>query len=150
MWDKRTMFWNGPRLDLPTSDWFLPSSCKTPNRLSEVTRLDPAVKILSWPYFQMTVYSPSFLATHVSKASEPSVTMTGWVKLLSNVVAGKFECINFTNVLLEAFTLADPISAKMKLSHQCCFALLGSLSVKAVSKTLVKSTQRSYKESRLM
>ena len=65
----------------------LPLSCKTPNRLSEVIRLDPAVKILSRPYFQRTVCSPSCLATQVSKASEPSVMITGWVKLLSNVVA---------------------------------------------------------------
>jgi len=34
----------------------------------------------------------------------------------------------------------DPKSAKRKSSHQCLFVLLGSLRIKASSKTLVKLT----------
>jgi len=36
----------------------------------------------------------------------------------------------------------DPEGAKRQLSHQCLFALLGSVQVKAVQKTLVKLTPR--------
>jgi hypothetical protein len=45
--------------------------------------------------------------------------------------------VDFTNVLLAAFTHADPKCAKGHLSHQCLFLLSGSLSIKAARKTLV-------------
>jgi hypothetical protein len=48
--------------------------------------------------------------------------------------------VNFTNVSRAAFTGADLISAKRQSSHQCLFVLLGSASLKAAHKTLVKST----------
>jgi len=48
--------------------------------------------------------------------------------------------VNFTNVLSTAF-LAKVLKAhKLQSSYQCCFALLGSVRVKAASKTLVKLT----------
>jgi len=53
--------------------------------------------------------------------------------------------INFTNVLRAAFLGADPKSAKRLTSHQCLFVLLGSSSIKAARKTLVKSTPTFHK-----
>jgi len=48
---------------------------------------------------------------------------------------------NFINVLRAAFSRVDPKSAKMwQYSQQCCFTLLGLMSVKAVSKMLMKLT----------
>jgi len=48
--------------------------------------------------------------------------------------------VNFINVLLAAFTRADPESVKFQLSHQYHFMLLGSARVKALRKTLMKLT----------
>ena len=48
--------------------------------------------------------------------------------------------VNFTNVLQAAFTLADPKSAKKSLKLSSFIALLGSVRVKAVRRTLVKLT----------
>jgi len=50
--------------------------------------------------------------------------------------------INFTNILFKAFTLKDPKSAKKTDYLTVFFALLGSASVKASRKMLVKLTQR--------
>ena len=47
---------------------------------------------------------------------------------------------NFTNVLQSAFTLADPKSAKKTVKSSSCFTLLGSASVKAAHRMLVKLT----------
>jgi len=41
-------------------------------------------------------------------------------------------------MLTEAFTRADPKSAKRKSSHHCLFVLLGSSLIKAARKMLVK------------
>jgi len=48
--------------------------------------------------------------------------------------------VNFINVLRTTFTLVDPKSVKIQLSHKYLFMLLGSASVKAVRITLMKST----------
>ena len=48
--------------------------------------------------------------------------------------------VNFTKVLKAAFTPADPESAKKTVKLSSFFALLGSSSVKAASKMLVKLT----------
>jgi len=48
--------------------------------------------------------------------------------------------LNFINVLRTAFTLADPKSVKKTVKLSIFFMLLGSTSVKAVQRTLVKST----------
>jgi len=57
--------------------------------------------------------------------------------------------VNFINVsffLRAAFALVDPKSVKIQLSHQCLLTLLGSTSIKAVSRTLMKlSPDRSKK-----
>ena len=45
-----------------------------------------------------------------------------------------------TNILLAAFALADPASAKKTVKSSSCFVLLGSVSVKAAHRTLVKLT----------
>ncbi len=45
--------------------------------------------------------------------------------------------VNFTNVLRTAFTLVDPKCARRQSSQQCRLALLGSMGVKAVSRTLM-------------
>jgi len=42
--------------------------------------------------------------------------------------------------LRKAFTYEDPKSAKRQSSHQCLFALLGSMHAKAARKMLVKSS----------
>ncbi len=46
--------------------------------------------------------------------------------------------VNFINVLRTTFALVDPESVKIQLSHQGLFKLLGSTSVKAVRRTLMK------------
>jgi len=46
--------------------------------------------------------------------------------------------IDFTNTSQETFKGTDQESAKRQSRHQCCFALLGSLCVKAVRQMLVK------------
>ena len=46
--------------------------------------------------------------------------------------------VNFTNVLRAAFALVDPKSAKKTVKLSSFFALLGSTSVKAARRTLVK------------
>ena len=48
--------------------------------------------------------------------------------------------VNFTNILQAAFTRADPKSAIKLLNLTVFFALLGSASVKAARRTLVKLT----------
>jgi len=48
--------------------------------------------------------------------------------------------VNFINVLKAAFTLADPKSTKKTDGLTVCFALLGSVLIKASRKMLVKST----------
>jgi hypothetical protein len=48
--------------------------------------------------------------------------------------------VNFTNVIFAAFTREDPIAIKWMSTHQCFFALLGSVRVKAAHKMLVKLT----------
>jgi len=48
--------------------------------------------------------------------------------------------INFTNILLEAFTSTDPKRAKKTDGLTVFFALLGPAHVKAAHKILVKST----------
>ena len=54
--------------------------------------------------------------------------------------------LNFINVLHTAFTLADPKSVKKIDKLSIFFTLLGSTSVKAVRRTLMKSTQGRYHE----
>ncbi len=46
--------------------------------------------------------------------------------------------LNFINVLRTAFTHVDPESLRIQLGHQCLFMLLGSTSVKAVRRMLMK------------
>ena len=46
--------------------------------------------------------------------------------------------VNFTNILRAAFALVDPKSAKKTVKLSSFFALLGSTSVKAARRTLVK------------
>jgi len=48
--------------------------------------------------------------------------------------------VDFTNVLLAAFTAEDPKNTKRWSSHQYLFVLLESLGVKAACKTFVKVT----------
>jgi len=48
--------------------------------------------------------------------------------------------VNFNNILLKAFTLADPKIAKKTFNLTVFFALLGSGCVKAAHKMLVKLT----------
>jgi len=48
-----------------------------------------------------------------------------------------------------AFMPADPKSAKRQSSHQCLFALLGSMRAKAACKMLVKLTQESARNTKL-
>jgi len=48
--------------------------------------------------------------------------------------------VNFTNILLEAFTWADPKSAERTGDLTVFFTILGSVRVKAARKMLVKST----------
>ena len=57
-----------------------------------------------------------------------------------NHVTPPLSGFNFTNVLGAAFTLADPKSAKKLINLTVFFALLGSTSAKAASRTLVKLT----------
>jgi len=57
-------------------------------------------------------------------------------KTLMKLTAG----VNFINVLLEAFRLEDPKSAKKTDNLTVFFALLGSASIKAASRTLMKLT----------
>jgi len=59
--------------------------------------------------------------------------------------------LNFINVLRTAFTLTDPESVKKRVKLSIFFTLLGSTSVKAVSRTLMKlspSVQRAEKRLR--
>ncbi len=53
----------------------------------------------------------------------------------------KSQDLNFINVLRTAFTLADPKSVKKTVKLSIFFTLLGSASVKAVLRTLMKLTQ---------
>jgi len=46
--------------------------------------------------------------------------------------------VNFANVLRSAFTIEDPEGIQRQSSHQCLFALLESVCVKAARKTLVE------------
>jgi len=46
--------------------------------------------------------------------------------------------VNFINILLKAFTHADPRSAKMTVNVSVFFALLGSVLAKAACGTLIK------------
>ncbi len=48
--------------------------------------------------------------------------------------------LNFANILRTAFTDADPKSVKKTVNWSIFFILLGSRSVKAARKTLVKLT----------
>jgi hypothetical protein len=48
--------------------------------------------------------------------------------------------VNFINVPLAALPRTDPESVKFQLSRQYLFTLLGSVHVKALSKTLMKLT----------
>ncbi len=48
--------------------------------------------------------------------------------------------VTFINVLPTAFALVDPESVRTQSSRQYHFTLLGSTSVKAVRRTLMKST----------
>ena len=48
--------------------------------------------------------------------------------------------VNFINVLQATFTCADPEIAKKTVKSSSCFALLGSSSVKAAHRTLMKLT----------
>ncbi len=50
--------------------------------------------------------------------------------------------VNFTNVLSTAFALVDPESVRTHSSCQYHFTLLGSTSVKAVRRTLMKLTPK--------
>jgi len=50
--------------------------------------------------------------------------------------------LDFTNALYAALMHTDPKSAKRQSSHQCLFALLGSASVKAAHKLMMKLTLR--------
>jgi len=52
--------------------------------------------------------------------------------------------VNFTNTLGAAFTSADPKSTKNTVKLSVFFVLLGSVSVKARRKMLVKSTPACY------
>jgi hypothetical protein len=52
------------------------------------------------------------------------------------------HCVNFINVLHTAFALVDPESVRTQSSHQYLLTLLGSTSVKAVRRMLMKSTPR--------
>ncbi len=46
--------------------------------------------------------------------------------------------VNFTNVLRTTFMLVDPESVKNTVNHKYLFTPLGSMSAKAVLRTLVK------------
>ncbi len=48
--------------------------------------------------------------------------------------------VDFTKVLRAAFTCEDPKTTKRQLSHQCLYALMGSLREKAACETPLKST----------
>jgi len=48
--------------------------------------------------------------------------------------------VDLTNILQADFACADPKITKRQTSFQCCFALLGSLHLKALCKMAMKST----------
>jgi len=48
--------------------------------------------------------------------------------------------VDFTNMFHTVFTWADPNSAKRQSSCQCLFLLCRAACIKAVTKTLIKST----------
>ena len=60
------------------------------------------------------------------------------------VYSSKFPGVNFINVLHTAFTLVDPESVKKIDNLTVFFMLLGSPSIKAVRRMLMKSTPGSY------
>jgi len=61
------------------------------------------------------------------------------VKVVHKVLVKSTPGLNFINILRTAFTLVDPKSiTKIQLSHKYLFTLLGSASVKAVRRTLMK------------
>ena len=50
----------------------------------------PAVRIVE-PSFHRTVRLPWLMTTHVNRESDPSVTITGWVRLFSSVRPGNLN-----------------------------------------------------------
>ncbi len=50
--------------------------------------------------------------------------------------------VDFTNIFMQSFYAHRSQKPKRQSSHQCLFALLGSFSVKAARKMLVKSTPK--------
>ena len=78
---------------------------------------------------------PAYILNKMAKFNSKKYASTNkksWVGLAPGV--------NFTNILLAAFTRADPKSAKKLLNLNVFFALLGSTSAKAACRTLVKLT----------
>ncbi len=61
---------------------------------------------------------------------------------LQNSVTERRTGVNFINVLRTAFALVDPKSVRTQSSRQYLFTLLGSTSVKAVRRTLMKPTPK--------
>ena len=88
---------------------------------------------------------PSFLelltdTDHLWKRKSNSITNIGHVDSMGRYTStfDQPPGVNFINVLRAAFTLADPKSAKKTVKSISFFALLGSASVKAACRTLVK------------
>ncbi len=59
---------------------------------------------------------------------------------MKNTLSHAQTGVNFINALRTAFALVDPKSVRTRSSRQYLFTLLGSTSVKAVRRTLMKST----------
>jgi len=93
------------------------------------------------------LYIVSFFAKHciihirlicvLKKASHPvDSEKSGMEKILIKSTPAE---VNFTNILLEAFTRADPKSAKKTYDLTVFFVLLGSAHIKALCKMFGKS-----------
>jgi len=81
----------------------------------------------------------------------PSILLSNWTFFVCihkcwelNVDISCNSAVNFINVLLTAFTLPDHKSVKKTVKLSIFFTLLGSTSVKAVRRTLMKLTPGVY------
>ncbi len=82
------------------------------------------------------IYSLSFFLCYFIESHAPIGLCTSPDSRLSNYPSG----LNFINVLRSAFALVDPKIVKKTVKLSIFFTLLGSTSVKAARKTLVKLT----------
>jgi hypothetical protein len=95
-------------------------------------------------------------AAQIPKAQKDSqvirVFLRFWELHMQKLLVKSTPVANFINVKCTAFVLVDPKSVKRQLSHQWLFTLLGSMSVKAVHRTLMKlspGVRQTYREHRV-